>query len=380
LKETDEEPLRESINGTEVTRIPLRHCRGGKFSYAFQYSSFILIAGLILTGRAWRRRYDLVHVHNMPDVLVFSALVPKILGAKVILDLHDPMPELMMTIFGLQEDSWSVWLLKVLEKWSLRFADAALTVNKACKNIFSARSCRPEKIGVIMNSPDEGIFQYREALRQGLAGRDPLKPFVIMYHGSLVERHGLDLAVGALEKIRDTVPRAELRVYGRRTPFLERVMDSTRRSQVGDNVRYMGPKNLEEIAEAIRQCDVGVIPNRRSIFTELNTPTRIFEYLSQGKPVVAPRARGILDYFGPQELTLFELGNPDDLAAKLEYVFRNPEEIVGVVNRGQEVYRAHQWAAERSRFLELTRRLVSRPLHSEAQVDERRAPDRGFRR
>ena len=73
----------------------------------------------------------------MPDFLVFSALVPKILGAKVILDLHDPMPELMMTIFGLREQSFSVRVLKLLEKLSLGFADAVLTVNQACKNIFS---------------------------------------------------------------------------------------------------------------------------------------------------------------------------------------------------------------------------------------------------
>ena len=373
LKETDEEPQHEIFGKVNITRVPLKRRRGGKLSYVLQYGSFIFLAGSILTGRALKRRYDVVHVHNMPDVLVFSSLVPKILGAKVILDLHDPMPELMMTIFGLREHSRAVWFLKVLEKWSLRFADAVLTVNEACKKIFSARSCPPEKISVIMNSPDEGIFKYREPLRQGLAERDPSKPFVVMYHGSLVERHGLDLAVAAVEKINNTVPRLELRVYGRSTPFLEQVMDSVRKSKVSDTVRYMGSKSLEEIAEAIRQCDVGVIPNRRSIFTELNTPTRIFEYLSQGKPVIAPRAPGILDYFGPQELTLFELGDADDLAAKIEYVFRHPEEIVSVVDRGQEVYRAHQWTTERLQFVELAKSLLKGRLRSATLVGERPA-------
>ena len=55
----------------------------------------------------------------MPDVLVFSAIVPKLLGAKVVLDLHDPMPELMQTIFKLPEESFSVVVLKRLEKWSI---------------------------------------------------------------------------------------------------------------------------------------------------------------------------------------------------------------------------------------------------------------------
>jgi glycosyltransferase involved in cell wall biosynthesis len=147
-----------------------------------------------------------------------------------------------------------------------------------------------------MNSPDERIFHHREASRQNPGERDNSKPFVIMYHGSSVERHGLDLAVAALRKIRGTIPSAELRIYGRSTPFLEQVMNLVRKSELCEAVRYLGSKNLEQICEAIGECDVGIIPNRRSKFTEVNTPTRIFEYLSQAKPVIAPRTPGILSY------------------------------------------------------------------------------------
>jgi glycosyltransferase involved in cell wall biosynthesis len=358
LKERDEEPRHESFNGVDITRIPLRHRRGGKLSYPFQYGSFILITGAILAYRALRRRYDLVHVHNMPDILVFSALIPKMLGAKVILDLHDPMPELMMTIFGLQESSLSVRLLKKLEKLSIHFADAAVTSNETLKRTFSSRSCPIRKISVVMNSPDEEIFRYREPPSESLAGRDRSKPFIIMYHGTLVERNGLDLAVAALRKVREAIPGAELRIYGRSTPFLEEVMDSVKEFELSDAVRYLGPKNLEQISDAIGECDVGVIPNRRSKFSELNTPTRIFEYLSQGKPVIAPRAKGILDYFCQQDLVFFELGDAEDLAAKMEYVFGHPQEMIRIIVRGQERYLAHNWASERLRFVSLAGRLL----------------------
>jgi glycosyltransferase involved in cell wall biosynthesis len=374
LKETDHEPEREIFNGVEITRIPLKRRRGGKLTYIAQYGSFVFLSGAMLAARACRRRYDLVHIHNMPDFLVFSALVPKIFGARVILDQHDPMPELMMTIFGLREESFPVRILKVIEKCSLAFADAVLTVNQACKKIFSARSCRSEKVSVIMNSPDAEIFQYRAAAPETLIKRDASKPFVIMYHGSLVERHGLDLAVTALGKIKKSVPNAELRVYGRSTPYLEQVMDSVRKSPLHDAVRYLGPRKLEQIVEAIGQSDVGVIPNRRSIFTELNTPTRIFEYLSQGKPVIAPRAPGILDYFGPEELILFELGDADDLAAKIEWAFTHPVEISRIVDRGQEVYRAHAWSAERQRFVNLTDQLLKGTRLSTESAQGRPAP------
>jgi glycosyltransferase involved in cell wall biosynthesis len=359
LRESDQEPRDEFFNGIEITRVPLKHRRGGKLSYVLQYGCFILLSGFILAGRAWKRRYDLVHVHNMPDILVFSALVPKILGAKVILDLHDPMPELMMTIFGLGEHSFSVRLLKRLEKWSISFADAVLTPNAGYNRIFSARGCPSEKVSLVMNSPDEAIFPIRAPSRRGLGGRDTSERFVIMYHGSLLERHGLDLAVMALGKLKESIPNAKLRIYGRSTPFLEQVMNSVRKSELRDVVEYFGPKKLEQIAEAIRECDVGIIPNRRSIFAELNMPTRIFEYLSQGKPVIAPKAHGILDYFDPKELVFFELGDADDLAAKMEYVFRHPEEMPGLVERGQQVYLAHKWSNERLRFLSIVDGLLN---------------------
>jgi glycosyltransferase involved in cell wall biosynthesis len=371
LRENDQEPLRESFNGVEITRLPIQRRRGGKISYVVQYGIFVLVAGLVLAGRALKRRYDLVHIHNMPDVLVFSSLVPKLLGAKVILDLHDPMPELMTAIFGFQEKSHPVLLLKILEKWSIRFADAVITVNECCRKIFSSRSCSLEKVSVVMNSPDEKIFGYRQPSKEASLVRDPSKPFVIMYHGSLVERHGLDLAVSALEKLGDSVPQIELRVYGWSTPFLEEVMASVQKSKIVYAIRYMGPKNLEEIAEAVRQCDLGVIPNRRSVFTELNTPTRIFEYLSQGKPVVAPRAPGIVDYFDSHEPTLFELGDADDLAAKLEFAFYHPAEMTDSVKRGQAVYLEHRWTTERSRFVELVENLLQRKSFRSLNADGR---------
>lgn len=117
LRDTSEEPERESFNRVDITRLNLRHRLGGKLYYLVRYCSVIVLVGAILARRSFKRRYDLVHIHNMPDILILSALVPKFLGAKVILDLHDPMPELMQAIFGLQENSLSVWLLKEFEGW-----------------------------------------------------------------------------------------------------------------------------------------------------------------------------------------------------------------------------------------------------------------------
>lgn len=353
----EESPKREVLNGIDVLRLPVRHRRGGKFAYAYQYSAFILISSIIQAGRALTRGYDLVYVHNMPDILVLSSLVPKALGAKVILDQHDPMPELMMTIFNLDQNSSSVRILDRLEKWSIACANRVVTVNIACKGIFGSRSCSPQKIGVVMNSPDPEIFSFREARSYPLR-KDPRQPFVMMYHGSLVERNGLDLAVDALAKVRVAVPNAELRIYGRKTPFLEQVMAQAREKAVNDRVHHLGPKSLEELVREIESCDVGIIPNHRNAFTDINTPTRIFEYLTLGKPVIAPRTQGIQDYFGYDSLFFFESGDAEELARKMNYVFSHPSEALETTERGQQVYLAHTWSRERQVLVDLVSELL----------------------
>jgi glycosyltransferase involved in cell wall biosynthesis len=357
LREHSTEAGSEVYNGVNIRRLPLTRRRGGVLGYLYQYTAFLFLSSAFITFRSLAERYDLVYVHNMPDFLVFSGLIPRLFGAKVVLDLHDPMPELMRTIFEIPEESVGVRVLKRVEKGSIGFADAVVTVNRACAKLFAARSCAPEKVTVVMNSPDERIFRVRVP-GTGARKTTSQKPYVIMYHGSLVERNGLDLAVEALARVRSSIPEVQLRIYGSSNSFLERVMASVRDRGLEDAVRYLGPKMSEQIAEAIEECDLGIIPNQRNIFTELNTPTRIFEYLALGKPVITPRAPGICDYFDDESLIYFELGDAEGLARKIDWAFHHPEEVIAVTKRGQEVHRAHTWTEERLALTTLVAELL----------------------
>ena len=311
LQADRDEPRRENVNGVRVVRVPLRRQRGGKLSYIGQYSSFLLTSFAYLAFRSLTRRYDFVHVHNMPDVLVFSALVPKMLGARVVLDLHDPMPELMQTIFKLPEDSFSVRVLKRFEKWSIGFADLVLTVNVACKKHLFGPELHTRKINVVLNSPDDHIFSFRAPHHNGTNGgngRDMAKPFVILYHGSLVQRNGFDLAVDALQSVKKIDPRGAPDGLWSTNTVLRYRHGIGHRTRIEKEIDYLGVRSVEQIVDAINTCDLGIIPNHRNIFTEINTPTRIFEYLALGKPVIAPRAQGIQDYFGERDLVLLQTG------------------------------------------------------------------------
>jgi glycosyltransferase involved in cell wall biosynthesis len=151
--------------------------------------------------------------------------------------------------------------------------------------------------------------------------------------------------------VREKMPTAELRVYGPSTPFLERVMEMVHAKGMQGMVQYLGVRRLEDLPHEIEQCDVGIIPNQRNPFTDINTPVRIFDFLANGKPAIAPCTPGIKDYFNEESLVFFEPGNAADLAKQMEYTYSHRNELTEIVRKGQQVYLAHTWEQERQTLL-----------------------------
>jgi len=350
------ETRKEFFGSICVYRLPLQRKRGGKLRYLWEYAFFILLSFFKLSFLHLLKRYKLVHVHNMPDILIFSALIPRLTGAKIILDLHDPMPEVYMAKYSISISHPMIKLLCFLENYSISFSNIVLTPNISFRNLFISRGCPEEKIHIIMNSPDEKIFRrnYTNINTKGSSSNDK---FVIMYHGTIVERNGLNVALNAISKVRKNIPNILFQVYGEGDfvkHFLKRVEDLN----LQNIVNYHGHVSLETIATDIRSIDIGLIPNNKSVFTEINMPTRIFEYLCMGKPVIASRTRGILDYFDEDSLCFFEPGNSESLSEVILGLYSNPLKSQTILNKGITVYKEHRWELERQRFLNLVRDLL----------------------
>ncbi len=94
------------ISGVTLFRVQRRsHNETGKWSYFRQLLRFFVTSSVFLTRRHIRTRYDLIHVHNVPDFLVYTAWYPKLTGAKIILDIHDIVPELFASKFPSDVDT-----------------------------------------------------------------------------------------------------------------------------------------------------------------------------------------------------------------------------------------------------------------------------------
>lgn len=349
-----DEPRTEIVNNIETYRIKLNRKRAGKIVYIWEYVYFFTWAFLKLTFLFFKKKYDLIHIHNMPDFLVFTALVPKLYGRKIILDLHDPMPELYMSMFSMGKDDPPIQFFKWMEKICIKFADHVITPNISFRNLFISRGCIAEKISIVMNSPDESIFNVKNYKRNE-KGR---KNFVIMYHGTILKRHGLDILIEAVSLVRNNIPNMKVLIYGKGN-FTDEALLKISRLNLAEIIEIKGSVIVDKIAEAIKEIDLGIIPNRLNPFTQINFPVRIFEYLVMNKPVIVPRTKGIMDYFNDGSIFFFKAGDPENLALMILEVYGNPENTKLVLNKSLEVFNNYRWKSQRQNFIDIINRLLN---------------------
>lgn len=364
------QPEFEKINGVRVFRLPMRRKRAGKLRYLWEYISFTVRSMRKAAQLSREHSYGLVHVHNMPDLLVFSAWFPRRRGARVLLDLHDPMPEVYRTKYGLPEHHPVIRALKWLERQSIRFADQVITPNTAFRDLFIARGCPPEKIGIVMNTPMERLLK---ATQPPGPGRNRAAALKIMFHGTIVERHGLLTALKALTILRPHIPGLAFEVYGNGN-FVQPFQRHVAALGLQSIVRYHGFVPNETIIQRIAEIDLGIIPNEDSPFTRLNLPVRIFEYLALKKPVIVPKTPGILDYFSENNIHFFEAGNPESLAGAILNIYLSPESQNGILQRGYAIYQQHCWENQKRYFIDLIQQLLGSDLAAQPVPDRQTKP------
>src|SRR5439155_3249945 len=150
-------PARERYRGVDVHRLSARLDDRNVARQLLSYLRFFRLAAVRLTRLHRRRRYATIHVHNLPDFLVFSALIPKLRGVPVVLDLHDLMPEFYRGRF--EHPGWMLaWAIALQERLSCRFADLVITVSEQWRAALIARGVPEAKCAVVMNVADERVF------------------------------------------------------------------------------------------------------------------------------------------------------------------------------------------------------------------------------
>jgi glycosyltransferase involved in cell wall biosynthesis len=281
---TKETASYESVDGVEIHRYRPREARRAPWGYAIEYGSAIrqmrkIVRRLAVVGGP----FDVVHICNPPDILIWAVRVLRTSGAAIVFDHHDLVPELYTVRFGNGLFGLPNRLAEFFERRILQAADVVVAPNESYKRIAVERGGRrPEDVFVVRIAPDLDRFRPAEpdpTLKRG-------KPYLLVYAGTMGYQDGVDRALSALERL----SRKRLDWHAAFAGRGDAVAEMRRRVfELGLDgaVEFLGHLEDAALLKVLSTADVCLSPEPPNDLNNASTMIKVTEYLSLGKPVVA---------------------------------------------------------------------------------------------
>ena len=361
------EAAHEVCNGVLTDRLPFSRGFGRPLPLSvLSWLWFTMMAGAVVTWQHLRQPYDVIIAHNMPDFLVFAAIIPRLLGAKVVLDVQDVSPELMSAKSNGRLKRILFRLAAIQERLSTAFASHVITVGWPFEERLKSRGVPARKLFLTLNSADPRLFPAERrcpppSWAPGFEG-----PFIVMYYGTIAQRNGLDTAVRALALALPRAPRLRLDIMGR-GEYLPEVKRLAEELGVGDHLRFSDPCPSENIVDFVLHGDVGIITYRRDGFAELVLPTKAYEQAWMQRPIIASDTVAIRSMFRPGSTLLCDPESPESFADALVNLYEHPELQRTLVERAFEDYAPYRWEKVSSEYQAYLAALAGKPAPQRAE-------------
>ena len=340
---------KESIDGVRIFRLAYRHKVGSILRYLFEYGLSFVLTLPVVTLLFFRMNYTCIQVNTMPDALVFTTIIPRLFGAKILLDMHEPTPELWITKFGANRLRGLLRIQILIEKWSIKYANKVITVNETIRKRFIERGADARKIDVVRNVPDESIFALRELPRSD-------KRFTLMTHGTITERYGHEVILRALPMLQNKIKNLWVYIIGD-GDYEEELLNLSKQLGCFDLISFTGVKPMTEIPGYILQSDIGLVTFLPSPFAELCQPNKLFDYIALKRPVVSSRLKAIEETFDDTCIMFFEPGNPMDLARCILELHENPVKRRRLAENAYQRYEKLRWSRTKEIYLKVVEAL-----------------------
>jgi glycosyltransferase involved in cell wall biosynthesis len=220
---------------------------------------------------ARRERADVYHFHD-PELLWVGVLL-KLGGARVIYDVHEDVPKQIMGKHWIPR--WARPLISravaVVEQLGARIVDGIVAATPSIAAKFP-----PDKTAVVQNFPEAAF-----ARADGAERPFPERSDAFVYAGGLMEIQG----------VREMATAFALLPEGMSGTVAGTFYPATLEAQIAampgwKRVRYLQQVPRAEVVQAIRDARTGLVLNHPTVNYVDAYPTKMFEYMACGLPVV----------------------------------------------------------------------------------------------
>lgn len=339
--------------------------RQGGLQYILDYGLFTLAcAWILLKHHLGGRKYDVVHVNNMPNFLLFAALPLRLLGTRAILDLHDTMPEIFQVRSAVPRTHWMIRCL-LFEEWlCLKLADYIITSEHTKRDRLLENGLRTGQSTVLLNLADPALFP--ETPIPDSPDASHAEVFRIVFHGTLTWRLGVDTVIRALPLVRKEIPNIRYEITG----------DGEQRKELVALARELGVESLVRfsdgfvpvgaLAERLIGADLGVMASRVNEATDLMLPVKLLEYVQLGIPCIVVPTKTITRYFAEPAVRFVPPDDPAALAQAIVDLLRHPEQRLDMARAARAFYQTYTFKRQGETYMNIVNSLAA---HKRPRVD-----------
>ena len=291
----------------QVHRVSVKSKR-----HILQYVEFLMKTRHFTRGN---KNYDWIIVSS-PPLSVFQVAKRFLPRAKILLDVRDLWPDAPVAAGKMSKGLMYV-LFKKYEQMMYKTASVVSAVSRPTAQYI--RDIVPEKdVFVVYNGVPAEDLEEMAKWRNGFAkGRNGgLK---IAYAGNLGLLQGLEVVPDAMELVKDL--EVDFSFIG------SGVLEKTIKEKAAEkrNISFVPPMARKELIPFIaREADVLFINLKKDWILEKTIPSKLFDYLLLGKPVIAGikgEGKEILEETGAA--VFFEQDSPASLAEAIKKMNRN---------------------------------------------------------
>jgi glycosyltransferase involved in cell wall biosynthesis len=332
-------------NGVTIHSLGNRKCEGPGLHALARAGAVVRAARLCLGLKA-----PIYHLHD-PELIPLGLMLKRATGGRVIFDAHENYAGFVQQkhYLPLAIRKASGIAMAGLEHLAATRFDAIIVADEGTAELYRAYGATSPC--VVRNFPILRLFEMDE-------GGEVEKEADVVYHGTLPKYH-LELALGTASELRRRGRRVRFKIFG----------DCHVRKWAAEEIATRGLKGLfelgsrvphEMVGNIVRRAKIGYIPLPNLPKFQQNIPTKLFEFLALGLPVVAtdlPPSRGFLGDGGCGVLV-----PPHDVRAHADAISRLLDDEELRSSMGQEgrrrVCSLWNWEYERERLLSKYRELL----------------------
>lgn len=331
----------EVLNNVQIHALPKSSSRFNRF--------FLLQIKILI--QAFKINAKVYHFHD-PDLIVFG-LIQKLLGKKVIYDMHE------LVYFQINDKDWlgNGWIKKmvssiylVFEKMGVRFFDKIIIAEDGYWNYINTNY--KKQIYKFIAIRNFSIYDLIKHTDPNLSIKNNNNR-IIVYAGGLSKIRGIKEIVDAIQTIENitflTLGQWENDDYKKQCELAD----------INNKMNYIGLVKMDKVYSYLKIADIGIanLYHKPNYLTSL--PIKAFEYMASGIPIIMSDFPYWIETFNKCALFVNPL-DANDIKGKIELLLSDNQLSSKLADAGNKlVIEKYTWEAESKLLIMHYQKLVS---------------------